>query len=343
MSAFRRVAAMALCLALAGCQSVAPLVGQGSDKPEVEKVNVTYGPTSSSSAPLWLAADRGLFQKYGLTVELTQAASANGLSTLAGGQAQFFMGDPVPTFHAVVEGTPLKLIAVYQKYNGQILVVSPEIKSLADLKGKGIAISIPGDATDISARIALKPSGLAAGQDVTMLPTGTSTVRVAALLSGKVPAAVLSQPYAGQAVAKGYTALVDLTTSPFIAQSVAINSQWGAKNPKAVTAFLKGLIEGIKYFQTPENRAEVLATIGKYQKLDPNDPQVIDGYNQFATSGFDHDPTPEAAGADAILDGLKSLDPDRFKSMTADRVIDPSYMKNLSSAGFLKSLWGDNL
>ncbi len=312
-------------------------------KPEVGTVKATYGTTSASTTPLWLAVDKGLFQKHGLTVEPVSATSKAGATAVVAGEAQFFLGEATTTVQAIAEKAPVEIVASMQKLNIFKFIVLPEITSPEDLKGKAIAISASGDSTELSTRSALKTLNLEVGKDVTLIQTGSSEARLAALLTGKVAGTLLSEPSSTQALDKGMHLLLDLTKAPFLAGTVTVQTDFATKNPRTIEAFLMGLVDGTQFLTDPANKQASLETIAKYQKHDPTDPTVLDGYNQYSGDVLAKDPYPDPAGMDAILDGLKSLDPARFGSLTTDKVLQPSFMADLRSSGYLKSVWGDSL
>ena len=132
-----------------------------------------------------------MFQKYGLSVDVSYAQSNTSVAALTSGEAQMAMADGVSAVAAVAAGTPMKVIGYFDKTSPYMVAALPEIKTFADLKGKTVAISRVGDTSDISLRIALKDSGVVPGKDFTLLQVGNSPARWAALSSKQVAAAIL--------------------------------------------------------------------------------------------------------------------------------------------------------
>ncbi|HLG70243.1 MAG TPA: ABC transporter substrate-binding protein [Chloroflexota bacterium] len=346
----RRLAVLLLGVLLAACggASVAPTSAAPS-KPAasavaLERTDVTaaYGTTSGSSAPLWIASEKGFFKKYGLNVNVTYAESNAVTSSLIAGEIQYGIGDGPSALGAMAAGAKLKIFGTLNKNNPYSVVVRPDIKTPADLKGKSIALAKPGDTSDISARIALAPSGLHVGTDVTALSVGNSAPRLAALLSGQVAAALLSEAFVDQAVSQGMHVLVNLEQEhiPYIAAGLEVLDSFGQANPKTTQAYLKGLIEGEKFYADEANKDEVYAILGKYFKTKPDDPTVASNY-AFYHQRLAKDPTPEVAGAQTALDALKTIDPPRYANISAEALIDPSYMNAVRDSGFLKAIWGE--
>ena len=347
----RRFWPFAVCLALSACagagQSAAPPSSAGAPsstdaKPERAQVTAAFGTTSGSSAALWIAGDRGFFQKYGLNVNIQYAESSAATAALLAGEAQFGHGDAPTAFAAYQPGNAMKIVAVLNKTNSYSIVARPDIKTPADLKGKSLAVAKPGDTSDISARIALKPAGLTLGSDVTELSVGNSAPRLAALLSGQVAAAVLSEAFVDQAVAQGMHILVSLEQAkiPYMAQAVQVTEGFAKGNHNTVLAYLKGLVEGVKFFADDANKKQSEAVLAQYLKTQPDDPAVENNY-RFYHDRLAHDLYPDKEGADTALEAMKAIDPGRYSSMTSDLIIDSSFASELRASGFQKAIWGE--
>jgi NitT/TauT family transport system substrate-binding protein len=312
-------------------------------KSEITSIKVTYGTQSASTTPLWLAVDQGLFKRHGLEAEASFGSSVVGAAAVVSGEAQFFLGEAASTFQAVAERGPVELVAFMQKLNIFKFMVRPEIGTPEDLKGKSIAISAAGDSTDISTRSALASLGLQAGRDVSLVQVGNSGPRLAAIMTGQMAGSLLSEPTATQAAQQGLKVLLDLTTAAFPAGGVTITRDFGARNPRTVGAFLRGLVEGTKFLTDPANREVSRATIAKYQSAQPTDAAVVQGYQQYSGDVLAKDPSPDRTAAQAMLDGFKSFDPARFDSLSVEQIVDSSFTAELRSSGFLQSVWGDKL
>jgi len=309
--------------------------------PEREHIRVMYGSVSGSMAPLWIAEDKQLFKKYGLAVDVQYAETTIGASALVSGEAQFNINDGVSGFHAIAAGSPIRMVATFGTKNNYAIVVRPEITSPGDLRGKTIALLRPGDTTDVSARIGLKPYGLRLGEDVQPLQVGNSPTRLSALLTGQVAAALLAEAFVDQAVAQGMRVLISLEKEdrPYLSTVVLMPTEFGRANPNTVQAFLKTMIEATKFYADPANRAEVLPLMARQLKLDPSDPTVADAYEYFHVR-LRHDPTPDRDGAEAILDALRGIDPAVYQTLTVDDVFDSSYMNTLVASGFVQAVYG---
>jgi ABC-type nitrate/sulfonate/bicarbonate transport system substrate-binding protein len=323
--------------------TTAPATPTALPRPEPDAIKITYGTQSASTTPLWLAIDKGLFKKHGLNAEATFGSSVVGAAAVVSGEAHFFLGEAASTFQAVAERVPVELVAFMQKLNIFKFMVRPEIAGPENLKGKSIAISAAGDSTDISTRSALTSLGLQVGRDVSLVQVGNSGPRLAAVMTGQMAGSLLSEPTATQAAQQGLKVLLDSTTAPFPAGGVTVSKDFAAKNPRTVGAFLRGLVEGIRFLTDPANKDEALAVMARYQNAQPTDAVGLQGYQQYSGDVLARDPSPDRASAQAMLDGFKSYDPSRFANLSVEQVIDPSFAAELRTSGFLQSVWGDQL
>ena len=157
---------------------------------------------------LHVAADEGLFAKQGLEVELVpfQSALELGAAMRAGALSGHF-GDIINVLMQNESGSPQAIVATTSHSSPDNrcfgLVVSPKSKAqtLADLKGKDIAVS---SATIIDFLLAqlLLQEGAAPDflnrQDIRQIP-----VRLQMLLSGQIESALLPEPLVSLVEAKG--------------------------------------------------------------------------------------------------------------------------------------------
>jgi NitT/TauT family transport system substrate-binding protein len=326
-----------------GSAKAAPGGSSNGTAPEKSNLTVTYGTSSPSEAPLWIAADEGIFAKHGLHVKMAQATSNVGALAVISGGADFYVGEATTTFQAVASGSPISIVGNLRILNNFKFYVSPSIKDPSQLKGKSLSISAAGDSTELSTRLALEALKIPVS-DVTLLPTGTSSARLASLISGKVAGTVLTEPTATAAGKQGMTLLLDQTKLPLTGSAITIANKFGQTDPNTVVAFLESMTEAVKYLQDPANKQTCINEIAKYTAAKPTDQATLDGYAQYSAPGaLVMDPTPNTAAGQAILDGLKSEDASRFGSLTLDKVFNTTFTQKLKDSGFLAQTWGSAL
>lgn len=150
----------------------------------------------------YVAKEKGLFEKYGAEVELVWFPNyTDSIQALSAGQLDANSQTWSDTLAPLAAGVPLKVVLVNDNSAGNdALLVAPEIKSFADLKGKPVALEEFSISHFVLAT-ALAKNGLALGDvQVTNLSAGDAA---AAFLGGRVPAAVVWNPWVNQIVASG--------------------------------------------------------------------------------------------------------------------------------------------
>jgi NitT/TauT family transport system substrate-binding protein len=264
----RRVRIVALLIAAAtlafasGCSSSG---SSGAAPPTVEKpdLNVAVVP-ALDSAGFFVALYEGLFAKAGLHVNFTPATSSDTvISAQVKGQYDITGGNYVSYIQAeAAHQANLDIFAEgsVMEPGTQGIYVMPDspIKSLADLKGKTIAINAPKNILYLLVSSVLAEHGINPDtvKFVTSIPfPGMS----AALKAGKIDAAVLPEPFASTAEqADGAVPLVDLdqgATTSFPVEGYVVTKQWAEKYPHTLAAFDEALEEGQEIADS--NRADV--------------------------------------------------------------------------------------
>ena len=213
-------------------------------------VKIGYIPTDSFAA-LFLLADRHL-PAAGINVETVRLAGGSEIvSQVATGQLQLGgAGMGAAGFNAVVSGLPVEYIApLHSGYVEDYFVVrkalwGKEVKRIADLKGRAVALNVRGAAVEWILDLALRRDGLTIKDvQVKLMPFPDM---VPALESGAVDAAILSEPFPTLAEEKGI-ALRPLTKAPGVKPvpitAIFWNKEWAAANPdlanRVMVAYLK--------------------------------------------------------------------------------------------------------
>jgi NitT/TauT family transport system substrate-binding protein len=94
------------------------------------------------------AVAEGTYRKYGLDVTLKAGGpQVNGLQLLAAGQFDVAMADALQVTSALDQNVPLTVIAATFQKNPTVLIAHPGVASLADLKGKPVAVSAAANTT----------------------------------------------------------------------------------------------------------------------------------------------------------------------------------------------------
>jgi ABC-type nitrate/sulfonate/bicarbonate transport system substrate-binding protein len=141
---------------------------------KLESLVVSYASVSGSRAPLWIAKELGIFEKYGLDGRpIFVPAGFPSVSALISGDVHFIATGGSVVAAAAAQGAPIVIVATLGSI-GYKLIAHPSISSIDGLRGKVIGGLRPGTTTDFVLLRILNKLGLVPGKDVTILPTGLS-------------------------------------------------------------------------------------------------------------------------------------------------------------------------
>src|ERR671919_1071726 len=172
---------------------------------QLETLNVSYASVTGSRIPLWIAKDAGLFEKYGLHVNLVVIAAGNAaIGALTGGDVEILGAPGATTIVSAARGLPVAIIGTFGP-SAWKLAAHPSITSVQELRGKTVGISRPGTTIEFATRRTLLKLGFTPGKDVNILATGLaeSNKRVLVMLQGKIDATLVSPDNLFEAEQKG--------------------------------------------------------------------------------------------------------------------------------------------
>ena len=223
-------------------------------------------------APLFVGIERGYFTQEGIKIELTPIASGNdAVVQLGAGNFDVAMGGAnAGLFNAAQRGVKFAIVAPLHTEvppDTSPLIISAKatgITSIADLKGKKVAVNAKGTALEYWLSQALAKGGLKM-TDVQMVTMPFADMP-AALESGSLDAAVATEPAAIVAKTRGVgKVLSDDFINGFTATYVYMGEPLLAK-PDTAKAFLRAYLRACRDLSggiTPE----IGAVVEKYTKV----------------------------------------------------------------------------
>ena len=291
----------------------------------------SYGGTAGYQLPLWVNKELGFTKKYGVDLQiiLIQAGSPN-IQALLGGSIQLTQTAASSAVLGAVRGAPVVIVATLENKLPLQLISRPEIKEPQQLRGKVIGINRFGGSNDAAVLMAIKAWKMDP-KDITMLQTGGTAARMAALLSKKVDATVQSYPEIFQARKLGMNVLADVGEFGFYTNtSNIITRSYLQQNRAAVKGFIKGQIEGMHYVKT--NKEGSLKILKKH--LQVTDSEAVEGTYEFFAKRLPRSPRTEMEGIKNILVSIDAAkkDPGDF--------IDMSLIDEIEREGFVQKLYG---
>ena len=240
----------------------------GAAEPTPLRVNVFPG---AQNLPLYVGLAQGIFEKHGLKVDLQFTPSSDAQrSGLAEGRFEIAHAG-VDNAVAMAEVAKKDVIIVMGGDSSMNeLMVQPGIASVADLRGKTLAVDAPNTAYALLARKILLDSGIKAGE-YTIKPAGGTPARLKALLGKEVEAALLNIPFSIIARQQGMKSLgrsVDLL-GPYQATGAFVMREWAAANGPVLERYIAAYVEALRWALQPAHRAESVALLSKWLKISP--------------------------------------------------------------------------
>jgi NitT/TauT family transport system substrate-binding protein len=231
-------------------------------------------------APLFVAIERGYFAQEGIDARLNpvQGGSDSVVQLAAGNFDVAASGAGAGLLNAVSRGVKFKIVAPMHSERPPLtspLVISAkrtgEIKSVADLRGKKVAINAPGGAAEYWLSEALKRGGLTM-KDVQLTSVSFPDVS-ASLESGSIAAAILGEPFATQSKDSGTVSLLaDDFINGFTVTYIYMGQPLLNDKPQVAKGFLRAYLRACRDLQ------------GDYLKNDPDIARIIEKYIQVPAS-----------------------------------------------------------
>ena len=161
-----------------------PGAAQLGGKPEKSHFTISYTQASGAFTPLWVAQEAGILKKHGLDVTLKLLNSQVAAQALVAGEVDVISVGP-EFVNARLQGVPVKYIGgTLQRFIFQ-LWGAKGIHTIADLKGKTVAVTTPRTSTEIATREALKKTAIISDKDVSFVYVQTIPAVLGAVLGGK--------------------------------------------------------------------------------------------------------------------------------------------------------------
>jgi ABC-type nitrate/sulfonate/bicarbonate transport system substrate-binding protein len=257
---------LALCLLTALTAFALPGISYSLDE---VKVHVS-GSSSFNAMIFQIGEQKGYYKENGLKVLSIMASSQAGIQGLLGGS--FDVSQILGQSSAfILRGAPLKIVMVFDTKPLFWLYGKKGINSLADLKGgKLVGVSSLGASTDQMTRELLSRNGIDPRRDVVIQGTGTGSVRMAALLSGALDAAIVNPAERVVVKKHGLSELIfygdQLET---VAGGVSVTEKLIADKSDYLRRFLRGTLQSFLWLRA--NQVEAVGMMAKEAKISQED------------------------------------------------------------------------
>lgn len=265
--------------------------------------------------PLYLARDLGYFKELGLEVDLQVIEEA---SLYMAAQASGRLSGSASTIDEIMKYRSndfcfKAVVTLDESYGGDGILVAEEVGSLADLKGKEVALN-EGSVSQFWFAYLMKEAGLDY-KDVTVANM-TADDAAAAFIAKRIPVAVTWEPHLTLVRKRGEgKVLIDSSASPgVIVDVVALNCDVIEKQPEDIKALVIGLNKANEFIKT--NREEAYEIMAK------------------GVGGFLSDPADFAASAEGVRFYDEQMNKEYMGSLEA-----PGPIAELIAMG--NEIWGE--
>lgn len=319
----------ALCVILAVSLGIGQ---QAVAQKSTPKITVGYSSFNMPAAVVWIAKEERLFSKYGLNEELIFIpGGTTAMSALVSGNIDFAQLTGSPGAYAYVGGADVVYLAAAMDSMSYQIIVRPETRSVQELKGKRIGISRFGASPDVAVRMALRKLGLNPETDVSIIQTGGSPERLAALLGKKVDATVLNAPFDRVAQRNNLAILADTSKMDlaYFDTGIVTTRRFVKSHEDTVRQFMKAYVEGIAVFKTKKARA--LAIASRYARI--SDGEALDEAYEYFVNKIPRYPQPTLAGMQTVLNELARSNP-KAGIIKPEELIDGRFVRELQNSKF---------
>jgi len=290
---------------------------------QAQKITIAVSNPDMSFLSGGVAKYRGFFKEEGLDAELVQISANVSIAALAGGNVDYnLILQSVVTGN--LRGLPIKVAGILIERPNHVVVVNPKITRFADLKGRKIAISSFGSATDILARLTVEHFKLNPQKDVQFVAAGSGSGRLAQLESGLVDAALVSPPSDHVAESRGFKSLVrtrDIMVFPV--NGLGLHEQKLKNNRAEVKRVLRALLKANRFIL--DDRKGAVDVLQKWSRT----PLAVaeQGYASSA-SNFSRNLLAPPAALEKVIDSTK-LNIDLKRDVSLSEVFDFSVVREI--------------
>ena len=316
----------------------APLVAPAAD---LRTVIVLSYPDRPAKLPLWLARDAGLFEEYGLKVDIKAPSSGEDLvERIRRDEGQIYAATANWIVSAIGDGKDLVFFA-NTGYSVLKLLAHPSITRPEQLKGKRIGTGEPGSSQDRITRETLRRLGLDTDKDVTLVPFGSRSVqRLNALLKNEIDATTSNEDNIFDLERRG-----EINKVRVLADNDSLKLYIGAGVDFAVTrSFLAGSRDSVKGLVQALSEAIALArrdraaADGIYKRyLKVSDPALLEFmYRTYVQHAIPEKPYPRLENIALGIEEFAAKPGLQGKSAAA--LTDASLVRELEQDGFFIQL-----
>ena len=207
------------------------------------------------------------------------------------------------------------------------LVVAPDILSIADLRGRVLAVDAVNTGYSTMLVYMLREEGLVWKKDYDLKSIGGGPMRVQAMMKGEIIGGLV--PLNDELRQKGFhTLLTSLDYITVYARGVtAARREWADRNEGLLVRYIRAMAGAINWLLDPENKQEAIATIMAADEVSATEALQIYADAVSPTFGFTPDARIEPSGIEQILKLREVMGQMEPPLPSPDKYIDAQYYR----------------
>jgi ABC-type nitrate/sulfonate/bicarbonate transport system substrate-binding protein len=229
------------------------------------KLKLSFPGTSVGALHLFVPEAEGIYQRYGLDVEAIQMAPNVSVTALHTGEVPYSaaLGSML---RGALKSMPMKGIMAANDSPYISLVTQPEIRTMADLRGRTIGTANRGNTNDVVVRLMLKQHRLEPDRDVNLLNVGETAAAYQAMRQGLIDGSPLSPPWVQEGQKLGWNVLLSGSAIDMPMSGVATSHSKLERERDEVVRLMMAQLETQRFIR--ENREGVIEVIMKRLEMD---------------------------------------------------------------------------
>jgi NitT/TauT family transport system substrate-binding protein len=282
----------------------------------MEKAIITHTSESISLAPLLYGIEKGFYRREGVDLDFRILRTDLASAAMVGSKEVDYMYSAGTALRVAARGLPIRVVAYTLKNILFYLMAQPNIRSVADLKGKKIAVALPSDTGGLATKAILRVFGLDPDKDATYIAIGAASVRLAAMEAGSIEASIMPVPWNIRMKQKGFRELAfagNYLKEPLT--GFAASTEKLDKQPQQVKKVLTGFLRSMDAFRKERNDA--VEFIARRFRVEPS---IAEESYRIVVQSLSDDGTISPEGLQEYVDAIKKEPGVRKQTTVADLV-----------------------
>jgi NitT/TauT family transport system substrate-binding protein len=245
------------------------LLGALCAAPDVFAERIRIGVTNYNLTYLssGVALKRGFFKVEGIDAEIVRMTPDVSVLAITNGDIDYSMLFGL-IVRSAIRGLPVRIVANFMDSSPLALIARPQFKSVKDLKGKTLGVSVFGATPEIASRMVFKEAGLDPDREIKVVALRTDDARIAALREGIVDVIVIAPPADVELRKQGFNVVARVDeVFKFPYAGLGANVRKIKERPDEVKRTVKAMIRADRYIR--ENREGTIQVLTEWGMMRP--------------------------------------------------------------------------